>query len=119
VNKDVYNDRRLKVVQHSYRSHCNYVQSDHKPVSADFEIIIRSTLLDSGIEFSPIAVWYLDEENAVSYKFLGNEKSCNGDWIGLYHERFSSLDEYLVYEYVGRGKKILCLIKQESNNKLY
>ncbi|OXU29280.1 hypothetical protein TSAR_009446 [Trichomalopsis sarcophagae] len=104
VNKDVYEDVSLKAVQYSYKSHPSYVQSDHKPVSAEFDIVIRPAIPDNGIEFNPINVWYIDEENAVSYKFLGNGKSCSGDWIGLYHEGFSSLDEYLVYEYIGRGK---------------
>lgn len=82
------------------------MQSDHKPVSAEFEIMIRPTATDNGIEFDPITAWYVDEENVVSYKFLGDAKSCNGDWIGLYCEGFSSIDEYLVYEYVGRGKQL-------------
>lgn len=104
INKDVYEDVKLKVLQHNYRSHSNYVQSDHKPVSGEFEIVIRPNISDNGIEFNPITIWYIDEENSVSYKFLGNGKSANGDWIGLYEEGFSSLDEYLVYEYIGRGK---------------
>ncbi|XP_058800391.1 inositol polyphosphate 5-phosphatase K isoform X2 [Phymastichus coffea] len=105
VNKDVYEDVELKAVQYNYKSHPNYVQSDHKPVSAEFDIVVRSTKTADGIEFDPITAWYIDEENVVSYKFLGDAKSCNGDWIGLYNEGFSSIDEYLVYEYVGRGKE--------------
>ncbi|KAJ8686436.1 hypothetical protein QAD02_022230 [Eretmocerus hayati] len=104
VNADVYEDIKLKAVQHSYKSHPNYVQSDHKPVSGEFEIVIRPAIPDHGIEFSPITSWYVEEENVVNYRFLGNARSCNGDWIGLYHNDFSSIDEYLVYEYIGRGK---------------
>ena len=74
--------------------------------------MIRPSTPDNGIEFNAITGWYMDEENAVTYKFLGNGKSCSGDWIGLYHEGFSSLDEYLVYEYIGRGKPIYFILFQ-------
>lgn len=33
----------------------------------------------------------------------------NGDWIGLFASDFSSLDDYIVYEYVSRGKILISL----------
>lgn len=57
-----------------------------------------------GVEFQPVSQWFVDEENSVSYKLSGDARSTGGDWIGLFQEGFSSLDDYLVYEYVGHGK---------------
>lgn len=58
---------------------------------------------EHGVEFQSVTAWFIDEENSVSYILLGDTRSTNGDWIGLFHEGFSSLDDYIVYEYVGRG----------------
>ena len=133
VNTDVYEDVKLKALQRSYKSHPNYVQSDHKPVTGEFDITVmififfflctfslkqcdfsfnklaflsqtRPDYEEHGVEFQPVSAWFIDEENSVSYKLLGDARSTSGDWIGLFHEGFSSLDDYLVYEYVGRGK---------------
>ena len=78
---------------------------------------IRSEVGDQGIEFQPIPEWFIDEGNTVSYKILDNTKSGNGDWIGLYKEGFSSIDEYLVYEYINRGlgKMNFNIIKRNRN----
>lgn len=60
---------------------------------------------DHGVEFQPVSAWFIDEENSVSYKLIGDVRPVSGDWVGLFHNQFSSLDEYIVYEYVVRGKK--------------
>ncbi|XP_014218811.1 inositol polyphosphate 5-phosphatase K [Copidosoma floridanum] len=104
VNESVHEDTKLKAIQYSYRSHPCYVQSDHKPVTGEFDIVIRSNISFNRIEFDPVIAWYIDEENFVTYKFVGDIKSHSGDWIGLYYEGFSSFDEYLAYEYVEKGK---------------
>ena len=56
------------------------------------------------MEFQPVTAWFIDEENFISYRLLGNARPASGDWVGLFPNEFSSLDEYIVYEYVGRGK---------------
>lgn len=60
---------------------------------------------DHGVEFQPVSAWFIDEENSVSYKLIGDVRPVSGDWVGLFHNQFSSLDEYIVYEYVVRGEK--------------
>ncbi|XP_076160352.1 inositol polyphosphate 5-phosphatase K [Ptiloglossa arizonensis] len=107
VNADVYDDVRLNAIQHNYKSHSSYIQSDHKPVTGEFDIVVRSEIKDHGVEFQPVTQWFIDEENSVSYKLLGDAKPASGDWVGLFHNEFSSLDEYIVYEYVNRGKASL------------
>ncbi|XP_043258389.1 inositol polyphosphate 5-phosphatase K-like [Colletes gigas] len=104
VNADVYDDVKLSAIQRNYKSHSNYIQSDHKPVTGEFDIIVRSGVEDHGIEFQPISEWFIGEENSVSYKLLGDARPSSGDWIGLFHNEFSSLDEYIVYEYVSQGQ---------------
>lgn len=58
------------------------------------------------MEFQPVSAWILDQQNSVGYTLRGDFKATSGNWIGLFHEGFSSLDEYLVYEYVGRGENV-------------
>ncbi|XP_051173724.1 inositol polyphosphate 5-phosphatase K-like isoform X2 [Leptopilina boulardi] len=100
VNENVYENITLKAVQNSYKSHSNYVQSDHKPVTSEFDIVIRSVSGNQDVEFLPILEWFIDETNIVSYKINGNRKSGFRDWIGLYKDGFSSVDDYIIYEYV-------------------
>lgn len=69
-----------------------------------FRLQVRAGVEDHGVEFQPVSAWFIDEENSVSYRLLGNAKPASGDWVGLFHNEFSSMDEYIVYEYVGRGK---------------
>ena len=38
MNTKAYGDNSLKVVQLNYKSHPSYLQSDHKPVTAEFNI---------------------------------------------------------------------------------
>ena len=104
VNADVYDDVKLSAVQRNYKSHSSYIQSDHKPVTGEFDVIVRPEVDDHGVEFQPVTAWFIDEENFISYRLLGNARPASGDWVGLFPNEFSSLDEYIVYEYVGRGK---------------
>lgn len=104
VNSDVYEGIKLKATQSTYKSHPSYVQSDHKPVTGEFEITVRRDYEDHGVTFQLVTEWFVDEENSVSYNLSGNIGPASGDWIGLFKHGFSSLDEYVVYEYVGRGR---------------
>ncbi|XP_078044692.1 inositol polyphosphate 5-phosphatase K [Augochlora pura] len=104
VNADVYDDIKLSATQLSYKSHSNYIQSDHKPVTGEFDIIVRPIVPDHGVEFQPVTQWFIDEENSVSFRLLGDSRPTGYDWVGLFHNDFSSLDDYIVYEYVGRGR---------------
>ncbi|XP_043577593.1 inositol polyphosphate 5-phosphatase K-like isoform X2 [Bombus pyrosoma] len=102
VNPDIYDDVKLNAIQRSYKSHSNYVQSDHKPVTGEFDIVIRPNVEKYGVEFQLVSSWFIGEENSVSYRLLGEVIPISGDWVGLFHSEFSGLDEYIVYEYVDR-----------------
>lgn len=54
--------------------------------------------------FQTISEWFIEEENSASYSYFADFNPTNGDWIGLFPEGFSSLDDYIVYEYVNRGR---------------
>ncbi|XP_029660833.1 inositol polyphosphate 5-phosphatase K-like [Formica exsecta] len=97
---DIYNDVELKAEQHTYKSHPSYSVSDHKPVTGEFDIAVRPIVNNYIVEFQECIM----EENFVSYKLQRNFTPSNGDWIGLFPNDFSSLDDYIIYEYVGRGK---------------
>lgn len=97
-------DISLKITQYNYKSHPSYVQSDHKPVSAEFKINIRTDNMNNIVEFRFINPWYINEENSVTFKLIGPKKLNNVDWIGLFEEDFCSLNDYIAYEYVYQGK---------------
>lgn len=45
VNADVYDDVTLSALQLNYKSHSNYIQSDHKPVTGEFDVIVAKSFL--------------------------------------------------------------------------
>lgn len=49
------------------------------------------------------------EDNFISYKLKRDFTPGNGDWIGLFPNQFSSLDDYIIYEYVSRGKFLISI----------
>lgn len=48
-------------------------------------------------------------DNFVSYQLQRDFIPSNGDWIGIFSNEFSSLDDYIVYEYVSRGEQFILL----------
>lgn len=97
---DIYDDVELNAKQHTYKSHPSYSTSDHKPVTGEFDIAIRPNIKDFIVEFQNCTL----EDNFISYELQRDFMPGNGDWIGLFASDFSSLDDYIVYEYVSRGK---------------
>lgn len=45
VNEDVYENITLKAVQSNYQRHSSYVQSDHKPVTSEFNIVVTKRII--------------------------------------------------------------------------
>lgn len=110
---DIYNDVELNAKQHSYKSHPNYSVSDHKPVTGEFDITVRPNVKECIVEFQDCTM----EENCISYKLQRDFISSNGDWIGLFPNEFSSLDDYIIYEYVSRGKPTLTSNEPHANTE--
>ncbi|XP_069704988.1 inositol polyphosphate 5-phosphatase K-like isoform X2 [Periplaneta americana] len=103
VNANVYENLTLQAEQVLYRSAQDYVQSDHKPVMGEFVIKVFSDYYERVVEFLPVEPWYLDEENSASYTLSGDVQPTLWDWIGVFKDEFSSLDDYLCYVYAMRG----------------
>lgn len=57
------------------------------------------------VEFQDCAM----EDHFISYKLQRDFTPGNADWIGLFPNEFSSLDDYIVYEYIGRGEFTILL----------
>lgn len=124
---DIYDDMQLHAEQLTYKSHPGYSVSDHKPVTGEFDIAVsvlsrgahtwptfshtrandntfvlqvRPNVTDEIVEFQDFIV----ADHFISYKLQRDFTPGNADWIGLFSSDFSSLDDYIVYEYVGRGE---------------
>jgi len=39
---DIYDDIKIHTEQHTYKSHPNYSVSDHKPVTGEFDIVVKT-----------------------------------------------------------------------------
>lgn len=135
VGANNYENVTLKAEQLSYKSHDHYMLSDHRPVSSEFNIKVRTYFADKTdlqqqqqqppnavaasttlfsqqqvfsdyservVEFDPITAWTMDEENCADFK-MSPGRDTAGDWIGLYKDKFGSLDEYVTYVYVNKG----------------
>lgn len=100
VHKNVYENITLNAKQLLYTSLSQYEQSDHKPVVSEFIIKVFSDYHDRLVEFMPVGDWYLEEMNSVFCHIGDDVKLSPMDWIGLYKEGFSSLDDYLCYVYI-------------------
>ncbi|EFN84057.1 inositol polyphosphate 5-phosphatase K [Harpegnathos saltator] len=97
---DIYDDIQLHTMQHTYKSHSSYSVSDHKPVTGEFDIVVRPIVTDDIVEFQDCTM----ADHFISYKLQRDFTPGNADWIGLFSYEFSSLDDYIVYEYISRGK---------------
>jgi len=94
----------LFIEQTAYRSHPAYNVSDHKPVTGEFNIKVTEKLNENIVEFSPIDIWHIGEDNVIRYTVPFGYKNEESDWIGVYKENFTCLSEYIAFEYTTRGK---------------
>nr|XP_029710102.1 phosphatidylinositol 4,5-bisphosphate 5-phosphatase A-like isoform X4 [Aedes albopictus] len=105
VKENTYRNVKLSVEQTSYKSHPSYSISDHKPVTSEFTIKVYEDTTERTIMFKPIELWLVGEPNTIEYVIPAGFEEGNADWIGIYREDFSSLSEYLAYEYTETYKE--------------
>ncbi|KAK4872483.1 hypothetical protein RN001_014512 [Aquatica leii] len=103
VNSNNYENVTLKIEPKSYKAHSVYTISDHKPVTAEFSIKVFSENTEAAVLFDKVSGWYLEEENTAMYKITRDIPKYKDDWIGVFKENFSSLDDYILYEYVNKS----------------
>lgn len=99
VNTNAYDNVTLKINGLNYKSHMNYRSSDHRPVTAAFQIKVFRPTIEKLVEFHNIPLWYTNEENKVFFKINPTLETSQDDWIALFKADFSSLDEYVAYVY--------------------
>ncbi|XP_046992841.1 phosphatidylinositol 4,5-bisphosphate 5-phosphatase A-like [Schistocerca americana] len=102
VNENAYENMTLEVEQLSYNSFPQYIQSDHKPVKADFLVKVFSDHEDSFVTFEEIGVWCTSRDNSATYLVPSGVEPAFWDWIGVYKDGFTSLDDYICYSYAPR-----------------
>ncbi|KXJ17018.1 phosphatidylinositol 4,5-bisphosphate 5-phosphatase A isoform X2 [Exaiptasia diaphana] len=103
------NDIKSETVQLvTYKSHDQYMPSDHKPVSALLAIDLHESMtkiedpIDWKIDLMSMP-WY-GNEDGLSVYVVKNYKTYSWDWIGLYRVGFHHLWDYEMYEWaVGDG----------------
>uniref|UniRef100_A0A3P9QC11 Inositol polyphosphate-5-phosphatase J n=1 Tax=Poecilia reticulata TaxID=8081 RepID=A0A3P9QC11_POERE len=86
----------IKVTQHFYRSHMEYLVSDHKPTYAQFfqfpyrvDIPLVTLIVEDE--------WKDYEEAKVIFKLMPNYSRSAWDWIGLYKVGFKHHKDYVGY----------------------
>ncbi|EAT48128.1 AAEL000840-PA [Aedes aegypti] len=105
VKENNYRNVKLTVEQTSYKSHPSYNISDHKPVTSEFTVKVYEDTTERTIMFKPIELWSVGEPNTIEYVIPAGFEESNADWIGIYREDFTSLSEYLAYEYTETYKE--------------
>ncbi|VVC33733.1 Endonuclease/exonuclease/phosphatase,Inositol polyphosphate-related phosphatase [Cinara cedri] len=79
--------------------------SDHKPVYGESSIQLNkgfckaNSTYNQPIIFQQINTWQLEEVNEVNLR-IKDYIPCVNDWIGVFNEKYTSLEDYLSYVYL-------------------
>jgi hypothetical protein len=99
VNANAYDNVTLKIEGRNYQCHMPYRASDHRPVTASFQIRVFRSTIEKLVEFVNVSTWYTGESNKVFFKVVPTLETTNDDWVAVFKADFTSLDEYVAYVY--------------------
>ncbi|KAM8960665.1 phosphatidylinositol 4,5-bisphosphate 5-phosphatase A [Pelodytes ibericus] len=87
----------LTVTLHSYGSHMQYTESDHKPVSAIFSLQFCPNLVAPLVHLWVLDEWLQPGDARVTYQWSPIYMKSSWDWIGLYRVGFRHHKDYVSY----------------------
>ncbi|XP_065201140.1 inositol polyphosphate 5-phosphatase K-like [Planococcus citri] len=100
VNKFAYENITLDVKQISYKSYDQYLLSDHKPVASEITMKVFSNYTERQVELKPVDSWVIDSENKAIVTMEADVTPSDWDWIGVFKDNFTGLDEYVTYVFL-------------------
>ncbi|XP_069788924.1 phosphatidylinositol 4,5-bisphosphate 5-phosphatase A isoform X2 [Narcine bancroftii] len=96
-NSSASKHRPIEVFQRAYRSHMEYLISDHKPVSAIFCLKFSQKLQTPLIQLQVEDEWNQPSDAVVRYRMAGSYAKSTWDWLGLYRVGFKHHKDYITY----------------------
>ncbi|XP_072103729.1 inositol polyphosphate 5-phosphatase K isoform X1 [Mobula birostris] len=96
-NSPASKSSHIEVLQHAYRSHMEYLISDHKPVTAIFCLKFAQKLQAPLIQLQVEDEWNKASDAVVRYRMADSFAKSSWDWLGLYKVGFKHHKDYITY----------------------
>ncbi|XP_078083804.1 phosphatidylinositol 4,5-bisphosphate 5-phosphatase A [Mustelus asterias] len=87
----------IQVLQRVYRSHMEYLISDHKPVTAIFSLKLSHKMQTPLIQLQVDDEWCKPSDAVVRYRMASSFAKSSWDWLGLYRVGFKHHKDYVTY----------------------